>query len=91
MLVAEDGIRALEGAESSTHAIDLLLSDIVMPRLNGFELATSMLARRATLKVMHMSGYPGIHGSETSRDAAFLQKPFSPEELLRAVRNALDR
>jgi PAS domain S-box-containing protein len=91
VLVAEDGVRALEVAEASPHPIDLLLSDLVMPRLNGHELAARLTGLRPTLKVMHMSGYPGIRGSEASRDTAFLQKPFSPEELLRAVRDALDR
>ena len=91
VLVAEDGVRALELAESRPQAIDLLLSDIVMPRLNGHELARHLVARRPRVKVMHMSGYPGIRGSDGSPDAPFLQKPFSPEELLRAVRNALDR
>jgi CheY-like chemotaxis protein len=91
VLVAEDGVRALELAESRPQAIDLLLSDIVMPRLNGHELARHLVARRPRVKVMHMSGYPGIRGSDGSPDTPFLQKPFSPEELLRAVRNALDR
>jgi hypothetical protein len=84
-------VRALELAESRPQAIDLLLSDIVMPRLNGHELARHLVARRPRVKVMHMSGYPGIRGSDASADTPFLQKPFSPEELLRAVRDALDR
>jgi PAS domain S-box-containing protein len=89
VLVAEDGVRALEVTEA--HTIDLLLSDIVMPRLNGHDLARNLAARKPRIKLMHMSGYPGIRGSEANPDTPFLQKPFSPEELLRAVRDALDR
>ena len=90
VLVAEDGVRALEVAQASTHAIDLLLSDLVMPRLNGHDLARHFVGQRPRVRVMHMSGYPGIRGSEADRRTPFLQKPFSPEELLRAVRDALD-
>jgi CheY-like chemotaxis protein len=93
VLVAEDGVRALEVAEASPRAIDLLLTDLVMPRLNGHDLSTRLIGLRPTVRVMHISGYPGIAGrpSEASRDTALLQKPFSAEELLRAVRTALDR
>ena len=91
VLVAEDGVRALEVAEAASHAIDLLLSDLVMPRLNGHELATSLGALRPAMALLHMSGYPGIRRSQPAQATPFLQKPFSPEELLRAVRDALDR
>jgi two-component system cell cycle sensor histidine kinase/response regulator CckA len=92
VLVAEDGVRALEVAEASPRAIDLLLTDLVMPRLNGHDLSTRLTGLRPTVRVMHISGYPGIAGrpSEASRDTVLLQKPFSAEELLRAVRTALD-
>ena len=90
VLVAEDGVRALEVAAASAQPIDLLLSDIVMPRLDGHGLAAQLTRARPALAVMHMSGYPGISRGEPGRDRPFLQKPFSPEELLRAVRAALD-
>jgi signal transduction histidine kinase/ActR/RegA family two-component response regulator len=92
VLGAEDGVRALQVAEASQCTIDLLLSDLVMPRLNGHDLAARLTSLRPTLKVMHMSGYPGIgeRPNQASRDTAFLQKPFSAEQLLRAVRAALD-
>ena len=93
VLVAEDGVHALEVAGASSDGIDLLLSDLVMPRLNGHELAAHLTRLRPTVKVMHMSGYPGLAGrpSADGRETAFLQKPFSAEGLLRAVRAALDR
>src|SRR6185503_19480825 len=55
VMVAEDGVRALERA-AATDAIDLLLSDVVMPRLNGHELAARLTGERPTLRVLHMSG-----------------------------------
>ena len=91
VLLAEDGIRALEVAAATPHAIDLLLSDLVMPRVNGHDLAASLTVLRPSMRLLHMSGYPGIRRSEDAPATAFLQKPFSPEELLRAVRDALDR
>ena len=91
VLLAEDGIRAFEVAAATPHAIDLLLSDLVMPRVNGHELAAGLMALRPSMMLLHMSGYPGIRRSENAPATAFLQKPFSPEELLRAVRDALDR
>ena len=62
-----------------------------MPELNGHDLAVRLLGARPTLKVMHMSGFPGASARDVARDTPFLQKPFSPEELLRAVRATLDR
>ena len=93
VLVAEDGARALELARSSSDPIDLLLSDLLMPNLNGRQLAARLVQVRPSVKVMHMSGYPGIASerAEGRSDTTFLQKPFSADELLRAVRAAIDR
>ena len=91
VLLAEDGTRALEVAAATPQPIDLLLSDLVMPRVNGHDLAADLAAQRPAMTLLHMSGYPGIAPSERTPATRFLQKPFSPEELLRAVREALDR
>ena len=91
VLAAEDGVVALEVAAAHEGAIDLLLSDVVMPRMGGCELATELARRRPSIKVCHMSGFPGPKGPLTvDGEWSFLQKPFSADELLRRVRAALD-
>jgi two-component system, cell cycle sensor histidine kinase and response regulator CckA len=91
VLEAGDGKHALEVSSAHAGSIDLLVTDLVMPRMNGAELATRLIQERK-LRVLYMSGY-----TETSlvpgRDmpgTKFLQKPFSPVVLARAVRDVLD-
>ena len=76
----------------TTQAVDLLLTDIVMPGLGGRALAAQFTARRPGTQVLFMSGYPdaaiGRH-QMLERGLAFLQKPFSAEALLRKVREVL--
>ena len=74
--------------------VDLLLTDVVMPRESGTELAAALLRENPGLTVLFMSGYGGLHGQESfdaSQEQAFLQKPFTPEGLLLKVREVLDR
>jgi PAS domain S-box-containing protein len=90
VLEAKDGEEALERAAGHTGSIHLLLTDVIMPRMNGSELV-ARLARDRPLKVLYMSGYMEtsmIRGSVP--DAPFLQKPFSPLALARTVRAVLD-
>jgi two-component system cell cycle sensor histidine kinase/response regulator CckA len=82
---AED---ALKVAEAPEHAIDLLLTDVVMPGIGGRELADRVLAARPGLRVLFMSGY--IEGGPTMTPGlSFLQKPFTPDELEAKVRASL--
>jgi PAS domain S-box-containing protein len=93
VLVAADGSSALALAEKHDGAIALLLSDVVMPRVNGRELAASLQAKRPALRVLHMSGYPGdtiARYGDVREGDAFLQKPFSAADLTRKVREILD-
>jgi two-component system cell cycle sensor histidine kinase/response regulator CckA len=90
VLEAKDGREALDVAAGYTDPIHLLLTDVVMPRMNGSELAGE-LARARQLKVLYMSGYTETSMMRGSMpDAAFLQKPFSPLVLARTVRAVLD-
>jgi two-component system cell cycle sensor histidine kinase/response regulator CckA len=84
---ARNGEEAMTLFEQHGDTIDLLLTDMRMPYMGGAELAQQLRARRASLKLLCISGYPGHAGL----DAAFLAKPFSREDLLSKVREVLDR
>jgi two-component system, cell cycle sensor histidine kinase and response regulator CckA len=93
VLEAADGPSALRVAEEQSGKIDLLLTDVVMPGMNGGELARRLRRLRPGIRVVFMSGYSAeavaMHG-ELSPGAAFLQKPFSVEELTERLRDALE-
>ncbi|MBI2525349.1 MAG: PAS domain S-box protein [Candidatus Rokubacteria bacterium] len=85
---------ALDIARQHGGPIHLLLTDIVMPQMNGLRLAEKLRALRPGLRVLHMSGYSDdILGRQGSLDPglALLRKPFTPNDLVRAVREALDQ
>ena len=72
-------------------AIDLLVTDLVMPQMNGNELAARLRTLRPGLKVLYMSGYTEIvMGPHLAADSLFLQKPFTPDGLTSKVRALLD-
>jgi CheY-like chemotaxis protein len=81
----DDALRLVDG---HPHPIHLLLTDVVMPRMNGPELARRVRARRPDTKVLFMSGYSDEGVLEA--DAALLQKPITPGALLRRLREVLD-
>jgi CheY-like chemotaxis protein len=93
VLEAAEAAQALELAESHEGPIHLLLTDVVMPRMSGPELARRLAATRPDLKLVCMSGYTDDtvirHGVLDAR-IAFLQKPITPEGLTRKVRDVLD-
>ena len=88
---APDGEAAL--AVVAGH-IDLLLTDVIMPRMSGRQLAAKFLARQPNAQVLYMSGYPddklGAHGV-LDPDVELIQKPLTPDSLLRRVRELLLR
>lgn len=87
---AASGPEAIRVAEAADHAFDLLLTDVLMPGINGRELARRVSAIWPEIQVIYMSGYTddlGNQRGELPRHHGFLQKPFQSEELL----SALDR
>jgi PAS domain S-box-containing protein len=93
VIEAPDGVKALELAEQHAGAIQLLITDVVMPKLSGRELATKISAKRENLKVLYISGYTDDsifrHGV-LEGGMAFLQKPFNLKALAEKVREVLD-
>lgn len=92
VLTAEDGKEALEISERMGSAIQLLLADVVMPKMRGPELARRLRARFPEIKIVFMSGYLDQDTSreEILQEASVLQKPFSRDALLRQIRGAFD-
>lgn len=91
---ASDGDDALRLIEKSAGAIDLLVTDLVMPRLAGFELAQRLISQRPGMHVLYMSGYSDeavLRREGLPPGADFLQKPFDPEAFSRKVREILDK
>jgi signal transduction histidine kinase/ActR/RegA family two-component response regulator len=94
VLEAEGGPEALETASRHPGAIHLLLSDMVMPKMSGEELAAKLRATRPELRLAFMSGYSKFSRGDMGKafpDAPVLQKPFSPASLVDIVREALAR
>jgi two-component system cell cycle sensor histidine kinase/response regulator CckA len=90
---AGSGADALEVAGRYTGTIHLLLTDVVMPGMNGRSLAEELLRQRPQMSVIYMSGYTGqVVGADGVLDegSCFLAKPFTREALARKVREALD-
>ena len=83
VLEASNGPEAVEVAGAHAGAIDVLLTDIIMPGMNGVELFNRLAARRPSLKVLYMSGYAGTVISDHGIDQdSFIQKPFTTDALL---------
>ncbi|WP_239027616.1 PAS domain-containing sensor histidine kinase [Geomonas diazotrophica] len=91
VLTACNGQEALELFRQNLGSVQLLLSDVVMPRMNGRELCERVRQLAPGLPVIFMSGYPADVMSEKGigGGGAYLQKPVKPEELLGALRQAL--
>jgi CheY-like chemotaxis protein len=93
LLQAPDGQQARKVIDSHPEPIDLLLTDVVMPGIDGKALADQMAGTRKGLKILFMSGYADetlAHHGVLDPGIAFLPKPFQPPELRRKVREVLD-
>lgn len=95
VIEAESPARALQVAESHSSVIDFLLTDVIMPKMNGRELATRLVQARPAMKVLYVSGYAdgvvqdGPHGP-LEEGLAFLQKPYTRKQMMLKIREILD-
>jgi CheY-like chemotaxis protein len=93
VLAAADGETAIAISKAFAGPIDLLLTDVVMPGLNGRELAERLEELRPGIRVLFMSGYTDdsvlLHGVSTD-ERTLLPKPFTSIELAQRVRGAID-
>ena len=93
VLEASRPSEALTLAKQYEGRIHLILSDVVMPQMNGPELTEKLVSMRADTRVLYMSGYTDsaiIHFDVLQKGTPFLQKPFTPEALAHKVREVLD-
>ena len=85
VLSSASASEALGVAERLDDAIDLLITDVVMPGMSGRKMAECMLKQRPGMRVLYVSGY----GDSIESEAAFLQKPFTTDELALKIREVL--
>jgi PAS domain S-box-containing protein len=91
---SENGRHALEVVHSYGQPIDALIADVVMPELNGTELALQLTQNHPNLRVIYISGYADdvLSQQGVSRDTMdLIQKPFHPDQVLQRLRRALDQ
>lgn len=94
VLAAKNGQEALQVAAQQTEAVHLLLTDLMMPGMNGKVLAEQLKQRWPSLKILFISGYADHSVKQAGMlepYGAFLQKPFSPDTLVQKVRAVLDQ
>jgi two-component system, cell cycle sensor histidine kinase and response regulator CckA len=91
VVTARDGEEALRIVHEKQGKIDLLLTDVVMPRMNGATLAKEVRALSPHAKILYMTGYSGefVRADMLTQDVSFIQKPFTPAELGRKIRKML--
>lgn len=95
VLEARDGEHALEIANRLCGAIDLVLADVMMPRMDGYTLADEILTRHPAVKVLYVTGHLDVWSTLEAAGAggevpAVLRKPFKPSDLTRRVREVLE-
>ena len=91
-LEAADGVEAMELAAAHTGAIHLVITDIVMPRMTGRELAEKIRVARDNVKILFMSGHAGdgYAGELKNGQGELMRKPFTPGDIVRRVRAMLE-
>ncbi len=94
VLEAAEAATAIRMADQYAGSIDLVVTDVVMPKMNGRILARAIQERRPDAKVLYMSGYPDdaiVRHGVLEPGTPFLQKPFTPGTLVRKIRQVLDQ
>lgn len=92
VIVASGPDRAIELFNGCSDTVDLLVSDVVMPGMNGPELYEQLVTKMPSLKVVYISGYPrapGLRETSLGEDINYLQKPFTSEALQERIRQVL--
>lgn len=92
VIEAKNGQEALDHARDGSNRIDVVVTDLMMPKMTGDELATQLAAMRPTIGIVVMSGFEEaslIREGRIRRRRHFLEKPFTPDALVRIVRNAM--
>ena len=93
LLQADNGANALKTSDAFEGAIDILITDVIMPGMNGKELADAFLLKRPKAKVIFMSGYTTdaiAHRGIIEKETAFIQKPLTLYKLAGKLREVLD-
>jgi PAS domain S-box-containing protein len=93
VLTAGTPTEALKRVEECDGRIDLLITDVIMPEMNGAELVASLVSRYPGIKPVFMSGYTAdvlVNSGVHTEDVHFIQKPFARKDLATTVRKALD-
>jgi two-component system, cell cycle sensor histidine kinase and response regulator CckA len=89
VLAAADGVEALQVARAYTGTIHMLLTDVIMPRMDGLALARQMLEERPDTRILVMSGRVVSEGREQTIDLPFIKKPFVAKALREKVKEVL--
>ncbi len=93
VLAAQSPVQAIHLAKDHPGDIHMLITDVVMPEMNGRELAEQLRAIRPNLKCLYMSGYTAdviAHRSILNEGVGFIQKPFLGDDFAGRVRQVLD-
>ena len=91
---AVSGPEALQIADGYQDSIHLLLTDVIMPKMNGRDLADRLTLQHPAMRILYMSGYTGnvlVNHEVVDAGLAFIQKPFAAQTLLHRVRDVLDQ
>jgi PAS domain S-box-containing protein len=93
VLAARHPLEAVSICQAHGHRVDILLTDVIMPEMSGPELAKRLAAANSHIRVLFMSGYIDdsvVRQEFQERGTAYLQKPFSPLNLVKKIREVLD-